>query len=101
MEEVDRRVNGLFKYVKFKLFDKTYEGNEYETCETLIDGVPYFSANNAGRVNGALDIINAICEYHGIYAPIMIDNAESINEVIPTKSQLILLVVTDGDLVVK
>lgn len=101
MEEVDKRVNGKFKYVTFKLFDKTLEGNEFEMCETLIDGVPYFSANNAGRVNGALDIINAICEYHGIYAPIMIDNAESINEVIPTKSQLILLVVTDGNLVVE
>jgi len=94
MEEVDKRINGLFKHVSFKLFDVTLEGNEFETCETLIDGVPYFSANNAGRVNGALDIINAICDYNKIYAPIVIDNAESINEVIPTKSQLIQLVVT-------
>lgn len=101
MEEVDRRVNVKFKSVSFKLFDKTLEGNEFETCETLINGVPYFSANNAGRVNAGLDIINAVCDYHGIYAPIMIDNAESVNEVIPTKSQLILLVVTDGDLVVE
>lgn len=101
MEEVDRRVNGKFKSVSFKLFDKTLEGNEFETCETLINGVPYFSANNAGRVNAGLDIINAVCDYHGIYAPIMIDNAESVNEVIPTKSQLILLVVTDTDLTVK
>jgi len=101
MEEVDRRVNGMFKYVSFKLFDKTLEGNEYETCDTLINGVPYFSANNAGRVNAGLDIINAVCEYHGVFAPIMIDNAESVNEVISTRSQLILLVVTDGELEVK
>ena len=70
MEEVDRRVNGMFKYVKFKLFDKTLEGNEFETCETLINGVPFFTANNAGRINGSLDIINAVCDYNGIYAPI-------------------------------
>ncbi len=98
MEEVDRRVNGKFKYVKFKLFDTTLDGNEYEVCETLVDEIPYFSANNAGRVNAALDIINAVCEHNGVYAPIFIDNAESINEVISTKSQLILLIVTNDDL---
>lgn len=101
MEEVDRRVNDKFKYVSFKLFDKTLEGNEYETCETLIDGVPFFTANNAGRINGSLDIINAVCEYHGIYAPIFLDNSESVNEVIDTKSQLILLVVSNDNLTVK
>lgn len=100
MEEVDRRVNGMFKYVKFKLFDKTLEGNEFETCETLINGVPFFTANNAGRINGSLDIINAVCDYNGIYAPIFLDNSESLNEVIETKSQLIELVVTDGDLTI-
>ncbi|MDD2300885.1 MAG: ATP-binding protein, partial [Fermentimonas sp.] len=58
MAEVDKRVNGKFKYVTFKLFGKTLEGNEFETCETLVNGVPYFSANNAGRINAGLDIIN-------------------------------------------
>lgn len=101
MQEVDKRVNGKFKHVTFKLFDKTYEGNEYETCETLIGGVPYFSANNAGRINGALDIINAVCEYHGIFAPIFVDNAEGVNEIIPTKSQLIELRVTETDLTIE
>ena len=98
MEEVDRRVNGMFKYVKFKLFDKTLEGNEFETCETLIGGVRYYSANNEGRINGGLDVINALCDYNKVYAPIFADNSESVNEYIPTKSQLIELVVTEGDL---
>ncbi|MEA4978625.1 MAG: ATP-binding protein [Petrimonas sp.] len=97
MEEVGKRVNDKFKYVTFKLFDKTLDGNDFETCETLIDGVPYFSANNAARINGALDIISTVCEYNGIFAPIMIDNSESVNEIIPTKSQLILLEVTKGN----
>ncbi|MDD4009788.1 MAG: ATP-binding protein [Fermentimonas sp.] len=101
MAEVDKRVNGKFKYVTFKLFGKTLEGNEFETCETLVNGVPYFSANNAGRINAGLDIINAVCEYNGIYAPIFIDNSEGINKVIDTKSQLILLRVTEDDLTIK
>lgn len=101
MAEVDKRVNGKFKYVTFKLFGKTLEGNEFETCETLVNGVPYFSANNAGRVNAGLDIINAVCEYNGIYAPIFIDNSEGVNRVIDTKSQLILLEVTEDDLAIR
>lgn len=94
MEEVDRRVNGRFRYVTFKLFDKTLEDNEFETCETLINGVPYGSANNASKINAGLDIINAICEVNGVNAPIFIDNAESSNNVIKSDSQMVLLRVT-------
>jgi DNA repair exonuclease SbcCD ATPase subunit len=100
MEEVDRRIKEKFKFVKFKLFDKTYEGNEFETCETLIDGVRYWSSNNEGRINAGLDIVNAICEHNGVYAPVFIDNAEGVNEFITTKSQLIELRVTTGDLTI-
>jgi len=95
MQEVNRRVNGLFSFVKFKLFDATLDGNEYEICETLISDIPYYSANNAARINAALDIINVICKHYGIYAPIFVDNSESVNEITDTESQLILLQVTD------
>lgn len=101
MGEVDKRVNGMFKIVTFKLFDKTIGGNDIETCETLINGVRYWSANNESRINGGLDIINAICKHHGVYAPIFVDNAEGINELIPTDSQMIELRVTEGDLLIE
>lgn len=101
MEEVDRRINDKFKMVKFRLFDKTLGGDDVETCETLINGVRYFSANNEARINAGLDIIGVINEYNGIYAPIFVDNAEGLNEIIPTKSQLIELKVTTGNLTVE
>ncbi|HOR82938.1 MAG TPA: AAA family ATPase [Bacteroidales bacterium] len=95
MSIVESRVNSLFSIVKFRMFDTQINGGEVETCEEMVDGIPYNGAlNNAMRVNAGLDIINAICKHIGIYAPIFFDNAESVNEFIPTESQVIKLVVT-------
>lgn len=95
IEECESRINGLFHNVTFRLFDKTYEGNIYETCIPLVGGVPFGAANTAGQVNAGLDIINTLCRFHGICAPIFIDNRESVNALIPTESQIINLVVTN------
>jgi DNA repair exonuclease SbcCD ATPase subunit len=97
MEEVDRRVNDKFRFVRFKLFDTTLDGNEYETCETLIDGVPYWSANNAGRILAGLDIIQALQKYFGVYAPCFVDNSEAVNSFPKMDCQMIYLRVTDDD----
>lgn len=102
IEECERRINGLFKMVKFRLFDYTIDGNEFETCVPLIDGTPFQVANTAKQVNAGLDIINALCKFNDVCAPIFIDNRESVNELIPTESQIINLVVTtDKELVIK
>lgn len=94
IDECESRINGLFHNITFRLFDKTFEGNIYETCIPLVGGVPFGAANTAGQVNAGLDIINTLCRFHGICAPIFIDNRESVNNLIPTESQIINLVVT-------
>lgn len=102
IDECERRINGMFTMVKFRLFDYTIDGNEFETCVPLIDGTPFQVANTAKQVNAGLDIINALCKFNGVCAPIFIDNRESVNELIPTESQIINLVVTtDNELIVK
>lgn len=102
IEECERRINGLFTLVHFRLFDYTIDGNEFETCVPLIDGTPFQVANTAKKVNAGLDIINALCKFNGVCAPIFIDNRESVNELIPCESQIINLVVTtDKELVIK
>lgn len=107
MDEVDKRVNGIFQHVKFKLFDTQINGGEVETCETLINTngswVPYSTGGNtAGKINAGIDIINTLCKQNGITAPIFIDNRESVNRLIDTNSQIINLIVSnDKKLVVK
>ena len=102
IEECEKRINGLFKMVKFQLFDYTIDGNEIETCVPLVDGVPLPVANTAGQVNAGLDIINALTGFYGITAPVFIDNRESVNRIIQTNSQIINLVVSnDKELTIK
>ena len=95
---VEQRINSMFKIVRFKMFAMQINGGEVETCEATVNGVPYNNGlNNAMRIIAGLDIINAICKFEGVCAPIFIDNAESVNEIPNTLSQLICLVVTDDE----
>lgn len=98
---MESRINDKFRYVSFKLFDTQINGGEVECCETLVNSngsfVPFTDANNAGRINAGIDIINALCKHHDIYAPIFVDNRESVTNLIVTESQLINLVVSEHD----
>lgn len=99
IEELERKVNALFSFVTFTMFDHKINGALKPMCECTVRGVPYSDLNNADRINAGIDIINAMCRYKGVYAPCFIDNAESINEVLPMHSQRIdLIVSTDNEL---
>ena len=95
VNRIEERINSMFKVVRFKMFEQQLNGGEIETCEAMVNGVPFSDLNSAGRINAGLDIINAICNFEGVYAPIFIDNAESVNAMMPTTSQTIRLVVTE------
>ena len=94
VEMTESRINSLFAMVRWRMYNKLINGGEEPTCVPLINGVEYRDANAAAKTNGGLDIINAVCQYYGVYAPIFVDNAEGINEVLPTNSQMIRLVVS-------
>ncbi len=96
-ESLEEEVNGKFKLVNFKMFETQINGGIAPTCVALIDGVPFTDANTASRINAGLDIINTLCEHYGVTAPIFIDNRESIIDIIDTESQLINLIVSEGD----
>ena len=94
---IDQRINGKFEFVKFKMFETQVNGAEDECCLTLINGVPFNDANNAAKINAGLDIINALCTYYNITAPVFIDNRESIVKIIDIDSQIINLIVSEPD----
>ncbi len=94
-------INERFSYVGFKLFNEQQNGGIADTCEMTVGGVPHSDASYSESVKAGLDIINALCGVYGVYAPIFIDNRESINELIPCRSQIInLRVSNDKELVV-
>lgn len=90
-------VNSRFKYVTFKMFEVQVNGGIAETCEALVNGVPFSDANHAGKVNAGIDCINALCAYYGVTAPIFIDFRESVTKIIDTDSQVINLIKNESD----
>ena len=89
---IEQNINDKFSIVKFKMFKDLINGGTEATCITLVDGVPYDRGlNTASRINAGIDIINAISNHTNKFAPIFVDNAESVSEIIPTQSQLVRL----------
>ena len=96
MNLLESRINAMFQEVRWRMYNKLNNGDLVETCECMIDGVPFSDLNSAARINAGLDIINAICRKYDMCAPIFIDNRESVTRIVHTESQVINLIV-DAD----
>lgn len=91
------KVNSQFKFVKFRMFENQVNGGIAQCCEALVNTngvwVPYTTnANTAGTINAGVDCINALSSFYKVTAPIWVDNAESVTDIIPSKSQVIRLI---------
>lgn len=93
--QYERAVNRLFQAVSFRLFDEQLNGNTKSACECTMNNVPYATLSNAQQVYAGLDIIKAISRHYNVYAPIFIDNRESITEIPDMDCQIINLYVSE------
>ena len=97
----ERKINEKFRIVKFRLFDYLIDGTPKETCKATVNGVAYNSTlNSAARINAGLDIIRTLCEHYKVQAPVFVDNAESVNNLLRIPSQTVEMRVTTEDLTV-
>lgn len=94
---LEEKINSKFQLARFKLFAEQVNGGLTECCEVQYNGVPFRSLNNAMRINIGLDIIRTLSKHHGITAPIFVDNAEAVVELLPVDAQVIKLVVSGKD----
>lgn len=95
IENLEKKVNDLFTNVQFKMFEPFITtGGIKRTCECTMHGTPYRDLSTSEKINAGIDIINAMCAFNDTYAPLLIDNAESITDILPTRSQQILLIVS-------
>lgn len=98
MDMVSDTINQKLDGICVKLFENQINGGVKECCELTYDGVPYGSLNNGHRIVTGLKIIKALQEFYGIYAPVFIDNAESINDFnLPEMDCQIILLKVTGD----
>lgn len=95
---VEDSVNRRFSRVKFRLFRQQINGGLEECCDATAEGVPYATSLNTGaRINGGIDIINALSRHYGVHVPLFIDNAESVTRLERADTQTIRLVVSEHD----
>lgn len=96
---LSERINSRFQLARFVMFKKNI-GNDgiEECCEVAVNGVPYSDLNNAMRINVGLDIIRTLSEHYHFNAPVFVDNAESVTDLLPMPDhQVIRLVVSEPD----
>lgn len=95
VEMLEDTINKHFTITTFKMANVLVNGSVEDCCETMVDGVPYRSLNNAARINAGIDIINALTKFYNVNAPVFIDNAEAVTKFIDCKSQTIKLIVDE------
>jgi len=96
------RINSKFHTIKWKLFEVQINQALNECCTATVNGIPYDSGlNSAGRTNAGLDIIKALQSYYGLQVPVFVDNAESVVDLLPMDCQVIRLIVSELDPVLR
>lgn len=97
MTLVEESVNKHFRFVRFKMFNTLINGGTEDTCETMLDGVPWSTLNTEGQLTAGIDIINAFSNFYQVTAPIIIDNRESVTEIPETNCQIFNFFVSPND----
>ena len=86
-------INSKFGIVSFKLFEIQINGGMKDTCEMMVDGVPYSSLNSAAKMQAGLDVIVALARLYNVSVPVWLDNRESVSEIPEVDGQVINLFV--------
>lgn len=103
---VTDNINSRFKTIHFKLFEDQINGGLKEICEPTIRNnagqwVRYKSANTAAKANAELEIIDVLNKHFKTDLPVVMDRAESVSEVSGFSGQLIRLIVSPGDRILR
>lgn len=96
-----RAVNSRFQLAQFRLFHEQLNGGIADCCEVVVNGVPYADLNHAMQVNVGLDIIRTLSMHFGVSVPLVVDNAESVTQLQTLGLQVIRLVVSEKDKVLR
>lgn len=102
MQASEEAVNAQFETVTFKLFRQQANGEIKETCEAMIDGVPYSALSKGEKLKASMDILRALQKHFGLEMPLIVDDAESYtsNSFVDLPNQMLLFKVTEKDLAV-
>lgn len=98
---LESKINSKFSMARFKLFNILVNGGIEDACETMYLGVPFSSLNHGSQINIGLDILKTLQEFYGFHCPVWIDRRESVTKLIPMTCQIISLIVSPNDPVLR
>jgi energy-coupling factor transporter ATP-binding protein EcfA2 len=99
---LSKRINSKFEITRFKLFSQNINGGIEQCCEITSGGVGFNSGlNSAARTNAGLDIIKTLQHYYSMSCPVFVDNAESVVDLLHPDCQMIRLIVSERDSVLR
>jgi hypothetical protein len=93
---IETAVNGRFTHVQFKLFNYNLNGSIEDTCEAMLNGVPYADLSTGQQILAGVDVINVLSEHYGLSVPLWVDHSESLTLPLEAKSQVIELYAQKG-----
>ena len=101
MSMLSERINGKFKLVKWKLFEKQKNQKYAEVCVCMVNGSCYGENTTSAteRMMAGMDIIRTLQKIYQVEAPIFLDDADLYNDWnIPAMDcQLIKLCVSEDE----
>jgi chromosome segregation ATPase len=88
---IEKSVNGKFKHVTFKMFNKLLNGSLETCCEAMLNGVTYPDMSAGQKIFIGIDIVNVLSKHYDMSVPLFIDGAESLTLPIEADCQTIEL----------
>ena len=102
VEMLEDKINSKFELARFRLFQDHISGGMSECCEVTCGGVAYgTNLNNGAKVQVGCDIIRTLSRHYGVELPVIIDNRESVVNLPEMDCQVISLVVSAKDKVLR
>lgn len=101
VKALEDEINQKFELVSFKLFNVLVNGGIEECCDASYNGTLYRDMSNSERIRAGLDIIRTLSGYYGVSCPLFIDNREAITELPDMDCQVISLIVSPDDTVLR
>lgn len=103
---ITENINNNFSLIQFRLFKNQMNNGTKEICDPMIKNangqwVEYKSVNTASKVNADLEIIDVLSKHYRVNLPVIIDRAESVTNIKPISSQMIRLIVSATDKVLR
>lgn len=92
------RINSRFEYARFRLFRDQVNGGLDETCDITYLWKP---PSNGQGINAGADICRTLQRHYGIHPVVFFDNAEAVVELLPMECQVIRLMVSAEDKVLR